>query len=1283
MPAENGTGRQETYQYYDSSLDGKILKIGNVDTLKTEGSDKMSFSGHWLKFYKDPTNIYGGKTLEQVVIYLFPYNNQIVGKLTGRWGGGTRNFYDSCIIYEVKLFNPEKTGLGDFTYYVNLELDIDKRIETNTNLLLLTDDGTVTGKVYKCHEDRAVMTTYFPHHDPDYPTDDCKKWDEYFGNLAWTGTNCPMWHTFDSHTPESSRLDLKTWHGYSYVPKRSVAPFERSYNGQEYYFNEDGDTKIYVGQTSTTVNFSEFRFPWLGAKIHNYGVCMATIPNPTREDNLLYDALLDYVENGEGTRFYFPTKIFPKYFYTSKRAIFTGLTPSTTYYVKMWEEVWGDAALGENPNTLYTKYSAQGVFATSNVITEPEVAIGTKVFGLTASSASFKLWISQFGDGVDEYGVCYKPGTGTPTIADQTVIQTAEDRLFSSTVTMVNCNPGTLYTFLPYAIRKKGQIDQEVFYCNPLAIHNYILQGSGANNIFTTTSGPKRKATVIMDAPLWKGVSTAAIPYRLTDNGNTLIKDEDIGVCWGTSPNPTIADNKKNDFKQGRGEYEYRYVDVEDLNPEAKYYFRAYVTNSEGTYYSSEQNITTDKKKTADEIITFFPTSGLSKNGIDINFGLNLGNSAFTALGICYSLSATPTIAGDKVDVLDVTVGYKTAKITGLESNKTYYYRAYFTDTNGTSYSKQYTFTTLKNIVPPSLTTEGVEKTDTLVKLKMKVTSNGGDVTCENYIAYSKLPLSTSVIPGNAQQLTSNTGEFTLEVLKSELTAGTYYYVAYSKNSAGVQAGVSKQFIIDDVSVKSIPTLLNVVTNITKSSVYFNSEVTSLGNSTYVSGSLQLIKVSTGEVVEPYNYTSTTSARSYGDIANLLPATQYKLVLKARTQYLVDNSLPDAISEVTFTTLADTTPPHPSTLAVTCSLNNRVDSVAKISISISEVKTGQTVVLYTKVGSAPTSSYYDSKVDISNTLTQTRDVILPTAGTWYIVAIVTDSTKSYQSVPLIVPIGYKSTVDPITGLSLYPSSGQSETVKGKRWVYSGTDKAWQRDYTYTENTVQRMSRVQDLTANAPALAAIDVDKQLQAVRDELADNTFLIRPVVLQSITTAPELEYGNNYNGYKYYNSETKKIIPAYTITGTLYAWVEVEAVEPNKTVIYNFNGLSYMWNDEDLVPIKMYAATKYKVYLAKISQIGTDAPTVVVLENTIGNIVWTRDSVGQYEATLAGAFSGNTLFMQAGNIFFSWNDEGVVLNYTKISENVLRFNVYKLSDFTAIDDSLRDTIIEIRVYD
>lgn len=44
---------------------------------------------------------------------------------------------------------------------------------------------------------------------------------------------------------------------------------------------------------------------------------------------------------------------------------------------------------------------------------------------------------------------------------------------------------------------------------------------------------------------------------------------------------------------------------------------------------------------------------------------------------------------------------------------------------------------------------------------------------------------------------------------------------------------------------------------------------------------------------------------------------------------------------------------------------------------------------------------------------------------------------------------------------------------------------------------------------------------------------------------------------------------------------------------------------------------------YVAILTQASTDAPTAVVLENTLGGtVVWTRDSGGVYDGTLVGAF-------------------------------------------------------------
>jgi len=45
-------------------------------------------------------------------------------------------------------------------------------------------------------------------------------------------------------------------------------------------------------------------------------------------------------------------------------------------------------------------------------------------------------------------------------------------------------------------------------------------------------------------------------------------------------------------------------------------------------------------------------------------------------------------------------------------------------------------------------------------------------------------------------------------------------------------------------------------------------------------------------------------------------------------------------------------------------------------------------------------------------------------------------------------------------------------------------------------------------------------------------------------------------------------------------------------------------------------------RIYKALISQTGTDAPTVSILENTLGPIVWSYSAVGDYLGTLTGAF-------------------------------------------------------------
>jgi len=118
---------------------------------------------------------------------------------------------------------------------------------------------------------------------------------------------------------------------------------------------------------------------------------------------------------------------------------------------------------------------------------------------------------------------------------------------------------------------------------------------------------------------------------------------------------------------------------------------------------------------------------------------------------------------------------------------------------------------------------------------------------------------------------------------------------------------------------------------------------------------------------------------------------------------------------------------------------------------------------------------------------------------------------------------------------------------------------------------------------------------------------------------------------------------------------------VVPNLTVIDSING----------APV-----VNYKRYIALISQTGILDPVATVLENTIGDIVWTRIGVGEYLGTLTGAFSTqDKVYCISGNNDF----DSTSLKWNSVNDVVLwSFD----NTHTPIDAALNYTTIEIRVY-
>lgn len=75
-------------------------------------------------------------------------------------------------------------------------------------------------------------------------------------------------------------------------------------------------------------------------------------------------------------------------------------------------------------------------------------------------------------------------------------------------------------------------------------------------------------------------------------------------------------------------------------------------------------------------------------------------------------------------------------------------------------------------------------------------------------------------------------------------------------------------------------------------------------------------------------------------------------------------------------------------------------------------------------------------------------------------------------------------------------------------------------------------------------------------------------------------------------------------------------------------------------------------KVYRALVGEVGTADPVSTVLENSLGGTpVWTRNAIGDYNLTLAGAFPAGKCFLSCN--VDHWNSAVWTLQFQRIDNN------------------------------
>lgn len=360
------------------------------------------------------------------------------------------------------------------------------------------------------------------------------------------------------------------------------------------------------------------------------GVCWGTNTKPTI-------ALATKTTNGAGKG--------------SFSADITGLVTGTSYYARTYAT-----------NVFGTAYSSELIFTTQNTPTLTTTAI-SNISAVTATSGG--AITNDGGSAIIARGVCWST-TQNPTIDLATK---TNDGIGIGTFTsnMVNLQMNTTYYVRAYATNALGT-------------------SYGVQQTFTTNG----YATITTNAVSAITTSTATCGGNTTSTGGTQVTAR--GVCWSTSSNPTIADSKTSD---GTGTGTFTSA-MSGLTAGTTYYVRAYATNNTGTNYGAVISFTTNAitlpTLTTTTISSITTTSASSGGTIT-----NDGGAAITARGVCWSTSSNPTISNNKTSDGTGTDSY-ISSLTGLQKGTTYYVRAYATNSLGTSYGTQLSFSTYSNL---------------------------------------------------------------------------------------------------------------------------------------------------------------------------------------------------------------------------------------------------------------------------------------------------------------------------------------------------------------------------------------------------------------------------------------------------------------------------------------------------------------------------------------------------------------------------------------------------------
>jgi len=258
---------------------------------------------------------------------------------------------------------------------------------------------------------------------------------------------------------------------------------------------------------------------------------------------------------------------------------------------------------------------------------------------------------------------------------------------------------------------------------------------------------------------------------------------QESGVCFSTSPNPTVENSIVTNNSIG------------NLVPNTTYYVRAYVINSAGIAYGNQVSFTTLS-------VGIITTAVSEITGCTALSGGQANLCNVYSSGVCWSTSPNPTKANSHTQ--DGGSPF-TSSITGLAPNTSYYVRAYVTAYNGlTYYGNQVSFTTAF----PGLITTAVSEITGCSALSGGQSNNLCDVSSLGVC------WSISANPTTADNVTQDWGSSFTSSITGLAPNTTYYVRAYASYYNG-QTSYGNQVSFSTMSSGTVSTAVSENTGCT------------------------------------------------------------------------------------------------------------------------------------------------------------------------------------------------------------------------------------------------------------------------------------------------------------------------------------------------------------------------------------------------------------------------------------------------------------------------------------